>query len=85
LGGTLQVSLVNGFTPQSGNTFQIMTYASDTGTFSTVINWNPPDTVLYDNLDVTLQVFAVALPAVRSRQSVMQGRSDEGRLTHLRV
>jgi hypothetical protein len=30
-----------------------MAYASHTGTFSTVINWEPPDTALYDNFDVS--------------------------------
>lgn len=35
LAGTLRVSLVNGFTPSPGNTFQIMTFGSHTGDFTT--------------------------------------------------
>ena len=35
LAGTLKVSLTGGFTPVSGNTFTIMTYASHSGTFAT--------------------------------------------------
>jgi hypothetical protein len=36
LGGTLDVQLVNGFTPTNGETFDIIDYGSRTGTFATV-------------------------------------------------
>src|SRR5205823_1268547 len=36
LAGTLNVSMANGYTPNSGNTFQVITYASRSGAFSTV-------------------------------------------------
>jgi hypothetical protein len=36
LAGTLDVSLINSFTPDYGQTFTIMTYASKSGTFDTV-------------------------------------------------
>jgi T5SS/PEP-CTERM-associated repeat protein len=36
LGGTLDVSLVNSFSPQSGNTFNILHWATRSGMFSTV-------------------------------------------------
>jgi hypothetical protein len=49
------VTLVNGFTPQAGNMFQVMTFASRTGTFTTVLGWDLPRTVLYDALDVVLE------------------------------
>jgi hypothetical protein len=35
LAGTLTVNLTNGFVPSLGNTFQIMTFASSTGSFGT--------------------------------------------------
>ena len=36
LGGTVNLSLINGFTPVVGNTFAAITYSSHTGTFATV-------------------------------------------------
>jgi hypothetical protein len=36
LGGTLQVSLVSGFTPATGNSFDLFNWSSLTGTFSTL-------------------------------------------------
>ncbi|MCB9341330.1 MAG: HYR domain-containing protein [Lewinellaceae bacterium] len=36
LGGTLNVTLINGFVPACGDAFDIITHASNTGTFSTV-------------------------------------------------
>jgi hypothetical protein len=36
LNGTLNVNFVNGFTPLVGNSFQVLKYASRTGTFSTM-------------------------------------------------
>src|SRR5262249_17317990 len=35
LGGTLALTLLNGFAPVAGNSFAIFTYASRTGTFAT--------------------------------------------------
>ncbi len=35
LNGTLNITLVNGFTPSSGNSFQVMTFGSRTGDFTT--------------------------------------------------
>ena len=35
LAGTLNVSLLNGFNPAAGNSFQVMTFASKTGDFTT--------------------------------------------------
>ena len=34
--GSLNISLINNFTPQLGDTFVISTYTSQTGTFATV-------------------------------------------------
>ena len=39
LGGTLDVQLVNGFIPSSGDMFGVLSYSSRTGTFS-VVNGN---------------------------------------------
>ncbi|HST52114.1 MAG TPA: FG-GAP-like repeat-containing protein [Pyrinomonadaceae bacterium] len=36
LGGTLSTTLINGFTPAAGQSFQVMTYASETGAFASV-------------------------------------------------
>lgn len=54
LAGTLQVTLVNGFAPQAGNTFPIISFSSRIGTFATVVGWDPPRGVVYDALDVML-------------------------------
>ena len=35
LAGSVNIALINGFTPSSGNTFQIMTFGSVSGTFAT--------------------------------------------------
>ncbi len=40
LAGTLNVSLVNGFTPANGDKYQVMTYSAVSGTFTT---FNGPD------------------------------------------
>lgn len=42
LGGSLQLSLINGFVPAVGNTFTILTAASISGTFATVTFTNLP-------------------------------------------
>jgi hypothetical protein len=44
LAGRLQVSLVNGFTPQPGDSFEVMTCASETGSFSTIDSSGIPGT-----------------------------------------
>jgi hypothetical protein len=38
LAGTLNVSLINGFVPVTGNNFDILTYSSKTGSFGTINN-----------------------------------------------
>src|SRR4029079_8633010 len=38
LAGTLNISLLNGFVPVTGNTFDILTYSSKTGSFGTINN-----------------------------------------------
>jgi hypothetical protein len=56
LDGTLNVSLINNFTPMSGDSFQVLTFATLNGTFaSTNLDpafSNPPT---YDATDVTVQ------------------------------
>jgi fibronectin-binding autotransporter adhesin len=67
LSGTLNVNLVNGFTPTVGNTFTILDYLSDTGMFTTT---NLPTvsgdhwTVTYNAKDVVLTLVAGPGPAV---------------------
>ncbi len=36
LSGALNISLINGFTPNPGDSFQIMTFGSRSGTFTTI-------------------------------------------------
>ncbi len=62
LSGTLNLNLLNGFTPTLGDEFVIMTFASLTGTFSTTdlpdIAPNAWD-IVYNASNVTLKVIAV--------------------------
>ncbi len=60
MAGTLAVTRVNGFAASVGNTFQIMTFASRSGTFSTLTGANAGNgltfKIKYDPTDVTLTV-----------------------------
>jgi len=66
LGGPLNVSLINSFSPALGNTFTILTAASVTGTFSTAnlpalstgLGWQ----VTYNATNVVLSVVTVSSP-----------------------
>jgi gamma-glutamylcyclotransferase (GGCT)/AIG2-like uncharacterized protein YtfP len=60
LSGTLNVTLVNGFTPVAGNIFTILDYLSETGTFTTL---NLP-TVSGDHWTVTYNAKDVVLTLV---------------------
>ncbi len=65
LNGTLNISLINGFVPTVGSQFQIVTFASKTGTFATVnglgINSSEHFTITYQGTDVLLTVASGAL------------------------
>ncbi len=68
LNGLMTVDLLNGYLPQIGNQFQIMTFASETGTFSSVIGL-PIDSqehfVLdYNSTNLTLDVVAGQLDGI---------------------
>jgi hypothetical protein len=54
LNGTLDVSTIGGFTPGSGDSFQVLTYGSHTGEFET-INGNYTPTYNPTNLTITAQ------------------------------
>jgi hypothetical protein len=55
LAGTLTVNLIHGFVPQKGETFPVLTFASETGSFATVNGNGSGDfTVRVDPTDVTL-------------------------------
>ncbi len=62
LNGTMNVDLLNGYTPQVGNTFDIMSFASRAGTFSTVvglpINSQEHFVLEYNSTNLTLDVVA---------------------------
>ncbi|RJP38134.1 MAG: hypothetical protein C4547_04915 [Phycisphaerales bacterium] len=63
LGGALEILLIDGFEPQVGDTFTVMTYGSHTGEFAEVV---PPCgyafAVHYNANDVTLEVTGVGVP-----------------------
>jgi membrane-associated phospholipid phosphatase len=48
LDGTVNISLINGYAPAPGTTFQFLSYASHTGSFATVVDTNIHDTVGFD-------------------------------------
>lgn len=54
LDGTLTITLVNGFLPDSGTTYSVLTFASPIGTFATLDGDGPLFTAAYDTTDVTL-------------------------------
>jgi hypothetical protein len=54
LDGALTIRLLGGFVPDSGTTYQVLTFASATGTFATLEGDGPLFTAAYDSMDVTL-------------------------------
>ena len=62
LGGTLNLDLINKFTPTIGETFDIMNFASESGSFATItgthINTNEHFSVVVNPTNVTLDVLA---------------------------
>lgn len=69
LNGTLDVSLINDFSPALGDSFTVLTYASQTGTFSTV---NLPDLPTGLKWDVDYGASAVTL-TVRAEEGSISG------------
>ena len=72
LGGVLNVDLISGFTPAAGDTFTIMDYSSEMGTFSTTHlptvtgdHW----TITYNAMDVVLTLVAGPVPAAGASPS----------------
>jgi hypothetical protein len=88
LGGTLNLSQLNGFVPTVGSTFKIVNFNSESGTFATVngltINSSEAYTVTYQPTDVLLTVVstgprapaASASAAAASRSSAVESRSS---------
>ncbi|HKI36899.1 MAG TPA: autotransporter-associated beta strand repeat-containing protein [Gemmataceae bacterium] len=60
LAGTLNVSLLNGFVPKSGDSFEIMTYGSYSGKFGTVNFPNSGDGIVYGPHGVTIEAEATS-------------------------
>ncbi len=54
LDGTLNVTLLGGYVPNSGDSFPVMTFAAEVGSFAAVTGDGPLFTVVYDPNDVTL-------------------------------
>jgi hypothetical protein len=52
--GTLQVTLINGYIPTTGDTVMIMTFDAETGNFATLTGDGPLFTDTYDPTDVSL-------------------------------
>ena len=59
LAGTLNVSLIGGYTPPSGTSFKLLSYGSHSGTFSNVTGTGLPNglsfALLYNTTDLTLK------------------------------
>ncbi|HET6878560.1 MAG TPA: Ig-like domain-containing protein [Pirellulales bacterium] len=66
--GTLNISLVNSFQPVSGNSFKVMTFASETGQFATINGTSIPNSLVlaptYDTGDLTLVAGQALMAAV---------------------
>ena len=64
LDGAVNVSLVNGFQPLVGDTFEVMDFASSTGTFASINSLNTGFSyiAIYDPADVRLKVTASPVP-----------------------
>ncbi len=79
LAGTLALSLLSGSNPMVGDSFILMTFLSDTGTFSTVTGTNLGDNlvldVIYDAHDVRVEVesASVATPEPSSNFLLLAG------------
>jgi len=79
LAGTLALSLLSGYNPMVGDSFVLMTFLSDTGTFSNVTGANIGNNlmldVIYDAHDVRVEVEAasVATPEPGSNLLVLAG------------
>jgi T5SS/PEP-CTERM-associated repeat protein len=65
LGGTLDLSLINGFTPSENDTFQFLTASNILGTFNTILGADLGGGLAFDVIyglnDVTLEVISTAL------------------------
>jgi hypothetical protein len=74
LGGTLNLDLINGFTPAVGSTFDIMNFASEAGTFAAItgtsINSGEHFQVNVNPTNVTLDVVAGPMAAAFASSSV---------------
>jgi hypothetical protein len=79
LAGTLALSLLSGYNPMVGDSFILMTFLSDTGTFSDVTGTNLGNNlvldVLYDAHDVRVEVesASVATPEPSSNLLLLAG------------
>jgi len=82
LNGTLNINLINGFVPAIGNTFKIVNFTSESGTFATVnglaINSSEHFTITYQGSDVLLTVVsgpccASQSPSARFKASLFGG------------
>ena len=84
LAGTLNLSLINSFTPSIGNSFQIITFASKSGTFSTVNGTTQGARTLtpaYNSTNVTINVTMLELVPVE--QDLRDDPAEEDALAQL--
>ena len=80
LDGTLNVTLINGFSPAIGNTFQILTYASRSGDFSTKtvapsLQADAPGTTAY-TLSVVAPVTLTAIMITPANPTIITGQTQ---------
>ncbi|MGH7140766.1 MAG: autotransporter outer membrane beta-barrel domain-containing protein, partial [Pirellulales bacterium] len=78
LGGTLDLTLVNGYQPASGDALKIMTFASESGTFAmlngSTISANLVWAPMYDEQDLTLVAGSPQLADVNGRAASAAGQ-----------
>ncbi|MBV9761827.1 MAG: hypothetical protein JO340_14795 [Acidobacteriaceae bacterium] len=77
LNGTLNIKLASGYVPAVGNTFKIMNFTSETGSFATVnglpINSTEHFTITYQTSDVLLTVVSGAASTNPLRPGIRMG------------
>jgi uncharacterized repeat protein (TIGR01451 family) len=73
LGGTVNVSLINGFSPANMNSFKIMTYASASGMFLTYNGTNLQNGLILQPSQTSTYVILNAAPAPQADLGVLVG------------
>jgi phage baseplate assembly protein gpV len=86
LAGTLNISLVNNFTPSAGQRYQVLTFASSSGDFATITGMAIPNTNLFlnpviDPTDYTLSASASSPGSVQFASAAYSANDSTGMAT----